>query len=285
MDPDKDEFAQDTPHRTLAEAIAGADVFLGLSAAGVLKPAMVQVDGRAADHLRAGQPDARDLARGSQGRARRRDHGHRPHRLPEPGQQRPVLPVHLPRRARLRRDDDHRRDGDRRGARDRRAGAGRAERSGGRGLRGRDAVVRPRVPDSQALRPAADDEDRAGRGPGRGRIGRGAAADRRHGGLPRAPADLRLRLGHDDAADLRLGQAGQGQARGLRRGRGRTRAARGAGGGRRRPGAADADRPAGGHCAARRALRPAPEGGRRLRRRQRRARPPLPRLLADLPRA
>ena len=31
MDPDKDEFAQDTPHRTLAEAIVGADVFLGLS--------------------------------------------------------------------------------------------------------------------------------------------------------------------------------------------------------------------------------------------------------------
>jgi malate dehydrogenase (oxaloacetate-decarboxylating)(NADP+) len=42
MDPDKAEFAQDTPHRTLAEAVAGADVFLGLSAAGVLKPAMVQ---------------------------------------------------------------------------------------------------------------------------------------------------------------------------------------------------------------------------------------------------
>ena len=42
MDPDKDEFAQDTPHRTLAEAIAGADVFLGLSAAGVLKPTMVK---------------------------------------------------------------------------------------------------------------------------------------------------------------------------------------------------------------------------------------------------
>jgi malate dehydrogenase (oxaloacetate-decarboxylating)(NADP+) len=41
MDPDKAEFAQDTPHRTLAEVIAGADVFLGLSAAGVLKPAMV----------------------------------------------------------------------------------------------------------------------------------------------------------------------------------------------------------------------------------------------------
>ncbi|MEZ5740755.1 MAG: NADP-dependent malic enzyme [Burkholderiaceae bacterium] len=41
MDPDKAVFAQDTPQRTLAEVIAGADVFLGLSAGGVLKPAMV----------------------------------------------------------------------------------------------------------------------------------------------------------------------------------------------------------------------------------------------------
>ncbi len=42
MDPDKAEFAQATPHRTLAQVIEGADVFLGLSAAGVLKPAMVK---------------------------------------------------------------------------------------------------------------------------------------------------------------------------------------------------------------------------------------------------
>jgi malate dehydrogenase (oxaloacetate-decarboxylating)(NADP+) len=42
MDPDKAEFAQDTPMRTLGEVIAGADVFLGLSAGGVLKPAMVK---------------------------------------------------------------------------------------------------------------------------------------------------------------------------------------------------------------------------------------------------
>jgi malate dehydrogenase (oxaloacetate-decarboxylating)(NADP+) len=41
MDPDKAEFAQDTPHRTLAQVIAGADVFLGLSAGGVLKAPMV----------------------------------------------------------------------------------------------------------------------------------------------------------------------------------------------------------------------------------------------------
>ncbi|MBN8488331.1 MAG: NADP-dependent malic enzyme [Burkholderiales bacterium] len=41
MDPDKAEFANDTPHRTLGQAIAGADIFLGLSAGGVLKPEMV----------------------------------------------------------------------------------------------------------------------------------------------------------------------------------------------------------------------------------------------------
>ena len=46
MDPDKVEFAQDTPARTLAEVIEGADVFLGLSAAGVLKPEMVARMGR-----------------------------------------------------------------------------------------------------------------------------------------------------------------------------------------------------------------------------------------------
>ncbi len=41
MDPDKAEFAQETEARTLGEVIEGADVFLGLSAAGVLKPDMV----------------------------------------------------------------------------------------------------------------------------------------------------------------------------------------------------------------------------------------------------
>ncbi|OON60494.1 NADP-dependent malic enzyme [Massilia sp. KIM] len=41
MDPDKERFAQDTPHRSLAEVIPDADIFLGLSAGGVLKPDMV----------------------------------------------------------------------------------------------------------------------------------------------------------------------------------------------------------------------------------------------------
>jgi malate dehydrogenase (oxaloacetate-decarboxylating)(NADP+) len=42
MDPDKERFATETAARTLGEVIAGADIFLGLSAGGVLKPEMVR---------------------------------------------------------------------------------------------------------------------------------------------------------------------------------------------------------------------------------------------------
>ncbi len=42
MDPDKERFAVETKARTLDDVIAGADVFLGLSAGGVLKPAMLK---------------------------------------------------------------------------------------------------------------------------------------------------------------------------------------------------------------------------------------------------
>jgi malate dehydrogenase (oxaloacetate-decarboxylating)(NADP+) len=41
MDPDKARYARDTDKRTLADIVDGADVFLGLSAGGVLKPEMV----------------------------------------------------------------------------------------------------------------------------------------------------------------------------------------------------------------------------------------------------
>jgi malate dehydrogenase (oxaloacetate-decarboxylating)(NADP+) len=42
MDPEKEPFCQETKLRTLAEAIEGADIFLGLSAGGVLKQDMVK---------------------------------------------------------------------------------------------------------------------------------------------------------------------------------------------------------------------------------------------------
>ncbi len=41
MDPDKQRYARETTKRTLAEIVDGADIFLGLSAGGVLKPEMV----------------------------------------------------------------------------------------------------------------------------------------------------------------------------------------------------------------------------------------------------
>jgi malate dehydrogenase (oxaloacetate-decarboxylating)(NADP+) len=49
MDPDKDRFAQITDARTLADVMPGADIFLGLSAGGVLKQDMVK--GMAANPL------------------------------------------------------------------------------------------------------------------------------------------------------------------------------------------------------------------------------------------
>lgn len=42
MDPDKERFARETDARTLAEVIVGADIFLGVSAGGVLKQDMVK---------------------------------------------------------------------------------------------------------------------------------------------------------------------------------------------------------------------------------------------------
>ncbi|MBA3928104.1 MAG: NADP-dependent malic enzyme [Xanthomonas sp.] len=41
LDPDKARYARDTGKRTLAEIVEGADIFLGLSAGGILKPEMV----------------------------------------------------------------------------------------------------------------------------------------------------------------------------------------------------------------------------------------------------
>jgi malate dehydrogenase (oxaloacetate-decarboxylating)(NADP+) len=72
MDPWKEALAADTPARTLAEIMAGADVFIGLSAAGVVTPDMVRSMARdpivfamanpdpeiGYDEARAARPDA-----------------------------------------------------------------------------------------------------------------------------------------------------------------------------------------------------------------------------------
>ena len=69
MDRWKSVYAQKTDKRTLGEVIDGADIFLGLSAPGVLKPEMVK---RMADKpliMALANPTPGDLARGSRHRA------------------------------------------------------------------------------------------------------------------------------------------------------------------------------------------------------------------------
>ncbi len=68
MDPEKARFAQPTAARTLDEIIGGADVFLGLSAGGVLTQAMVGEDGAAAVDPRARQSRLRKSCRRRSGR-------------------------------------------------------------------------------------------------------------------------------------------------------------------------------------------------------------------------
>ena len=100
MDPRKAIYARDTHARTLAEVIDGADVFLGLSAGGVLKREMLA---RMADKpliMALANPYPGDRAGRGARRAARRDDLHRALGLSQPGQQRHLLPLHLSRRAR-----------------------------------------------------------------------------------------------------------------------------------------------------------------------------------------
>ena len=60
MDPYKTMFAADTTARTLADAMEGADVFLGVSVGGPGLQGDGQVDGRPSDRVRAGQSRPRD---------------------------------------------------------------------------------------------------------------------------------------------------------------------------------------------------------------------------------
>ena len=126
-------FAENTNEEKLSggpnEVIEGCDLFIGLSGPGLIEARLPGEDERRRDRLRDGQPHPRGHAGG--GRAPRPDHGHGPLRLPEPDQQRPLLPGHLPRRPRRRRPPDHGGDEARRRPRNRRGGH---RRRPGRGL-------------------------------------------------------------------------------------------------------------------------------------------------------
>ena len=101
-----------------ADAMRGADVFVGVSQAGVVDAGDGEVDGRPADHLRHGQPGPEILPHEVEAVRPDAITGHRALRLPQPGQQRPGLPLHLPRCPRRGRNRDQR--GDEAGGRARR---------------------------------------------------------------------------------------------------------------------------------------------------------------------
>ncbi len=123
MDQWKGAFAQETSARTLADIIGGADIFLGLVRGRRAEARYGRAHGRAAAHHGARQSEPGDRARRCLRGEARRDDLHRPLGLSESGQQRSLLSLHLPRRARCRGEHDQRADEARRGARDRAARA------------------------------------------------------------------------------------------------------------------------------------------------------------------
>ena len=143
---------------TADELLAGADVYIGLSAPGAISAAAVADDGGGRDRVRDGEPHPGGEPRGDR-RARRRRR-HRALGLPEPDQQRARVPRRLPRGAR------------RAGSRDHRGHEGRGEPRPRHGHPGRRAGAGVRDP--RGLQPRRRDARRGGGRRG-GRAGRSRA--------------------------------------------------------------------------------------------------------------
>ena len=77
MNKYKARYTRDTDARTLADALRGADCFVGVSSAGTVTGEMVAAMAPKPDHLRDGEPRPGDHAGRGRGGARRRDHGDR----------------------------------------------------------------------------------------------------------------------------------------------------------------------------------------------------------------
>ena len=86
MDRWKSVYAQKTEARALADVIAGADVFLGLSAGGVLKPDMLKTMAPQPLVLALANPNPEIMPDAGAGDPARRHDLHRALGLPEPGQ-------------------------------------------------------------------------------------------------------------------------------------------------------------------------------------------------------
>ena len=192
MDDNKARYMQDTDARTLADLLPGADVFLGLSAARVLKPEWLARMAARPLILALANPEPEimpDLAK-----AARPDAIIATGRSDYPNQVNNVLVFPFIFRGALdvAATADQRADEGRRGARARRSRDGRAVGHRRAGLRHREPALRPRLPDPEAVRPAPDRDHRAGGGAGGDGFRRGGAADRRFRRLSRAADAVRL---------------------------------------------------------------------------------------------
>ena len=267
LNEQKKRYALDTDERTLDDAIAGADIFLGLSGPGTMTQAMVRSMGPKPIILALANPTPEIMPEDAL--AARPDAIIATGRSDYPNQVNNVLcfPFIFRGRARLRSDRDQHGDEARLRARDCRPGDRRILRCRGRGLWRPVAEIRPRLHHPEALRSAPDRDraDRRDRG-GDGERSRGPA-DRRPRGLSGRACGPRIPHRLLDEGGVRPGQAGPAKG-GLRRRPERACAARRPAGHRRGHRAADPDRAAVPHRGAdRTALAPASAGdGRRGRR-------------------
>ena len=108
----------DDGKRTLDDVIEGADIFRPESA----DPGNGEENGPCANDPGAGEPGTGNSAAAGERSASGCHHLYRPFRLPEPGEQRPLLPVYLPWRAGRWRNRHQRRDETGGGTRDCRTG-------------------------------------------------------------------------------------------------------------------------------------------------------------------
>ena len=246
MDDQKARYARPTRARTLADIVPGADVFLGLSAAGVLKPEMVKGMAERPLILALANPDPE--IRPEDAKAVRPDCIIATGRSDYPNQVNNVLCFPFIFRGALDVGATEINEEMKLACVRALAELARAEQSdvvaaayGRREIRFGPEYLIPLPFD-----PAPHHHGGAGRGRGGDALRRRDAAARRHRGLSPVAAALRLHLRHRDAAGLRRRSRGADAADRLRRGRGRPGAAGGAGRGGRAAGAAGPGRPAGG---------------------------------------
>ncbi len=203
MDEDKAKFAQDTTARKLIEVIADADVFLGLSAGGVMKGEMVAKMAKRPLILALANPTPEIMP--EEVKRVRDDAIIATGRSDYPNQVNNVLcfPVHLPWRARRRCDDDHHRRWksppcvrSRAWRRKSRAMSSPRPTASPISAFGPEYLI-PKPFDPRLITriaPAVAQAAMAER--------RRVAADRGHERLPRPAAAVRLSLGHVHEADL-----------------------------------------------------------------------------------